>query len=104
MTSVNKVILIGNLGRVSRDALDTDGQGAFDSYVAALHGYCFALEDVGGRTFAEAARRLAEAFRLLHQLAGPVKIPEKIAARCMPLFNRTAAFFHAAKADARNLP
>lgn len=104
MASVNKVILIGNLGYVSRDALDADGRRAFDSYVAALHGYCFALEDVWGRTLAEAARRLAEAFRLLHQLAGRIKIPEKIAARCIPLFNRTAAFFHTAKVDARNLP
>ena len=104
MASVNKVILIGNLGRVSRDALNADGQRAFDSYTTALHGYCFALEDVCGRTFAEAARRLAEAFRQLHQLAGPLEIPKKTAARCMPLFNRTAAFFHAAKVDARNLP
>ena len=104
MASVNKVILIGNLGRVSRDALDADGQRAFDSYTAALRGYCFALEDLWGRTFAEAARSLAEAFRQLHQLAGRIKIPKEIAARCLPVFNRTAAFFHAAKVDARNLP
>lgn len=101
---MNKVILIGNLGRISRDSLDADGQGAFDGYVAALHGYCSALEALAGRTFAAAARRLAEAMRQLHEMAGRLKIPTKIAAPCMPLFNRTAAFFHAAKVDARNLP
>ena len=104
MASVSKVILIGSLGRVSRVSLDADGQGAFDSYVAALHGYWSALEDLWGRKFAEAARRLAEAFRQLHQLAGRIEIRKKITARCMPLFNRTAAFFHAAKVDARNHP
>lgn len=35
MASVNKVILIGSLGRVSRCGLDTAGQQAFDKHVDA---------------------------------------------------------------------
>lgn len=105
MASVNKVILIGNLGHVSRGSLDAAGQQAFDRYDDALRGYRAALEDLlCARQFAEAARRLAEATRQLRKMAGAFAILKKIAAPCRPLFNRTAAFFHAAKVDARNLP
>jgi len=103
MASVNKVILIGSLGRVSRGGLDTAGQQAFDRYVDAACGYGSVLRD-GITGLAEAARRLAEAYRQLHKLASPFVIPKKIAAPWTPLFGRTAAFFHAAKVDARNLP
>lgn len=103
MASVNKVILIGNLGRVSRRSLDTVGQQAFDSYLEALEHFRFALEDMLVSRFVEAASRLAEAFSQLRKLAGPFSIRKKIVAPWMPHFNRTAAFFHAAKVDARNL-
>lgn len=101
MASVNRVILIGNLGRVSRSALDTAGQQTFDGYLAALRGY---FEAMSLRSVEKAARRLAEAFRLLRRVAEPIEIPKKISAPWMPLFGRNAAFFHAGKVDARNHP
>jgi hypothetical protein len=103
MASVSKVILVGSLGRVSRDSLDAVGQRAFDRYVDALGGYGDAFEALAEK-FADAVRRLASASRQLHELAKPFMIPKKITACSAPMFNRTAAFFHAAKVNARNLP
>jgi len=100
MASVNKVILIGNLGRVSRELLDGAGKQAFDNYldaVQALFGH------LTGKV-SEMARKLAEASGKLYELAKPFVISQKTAVRRMPRFSRTAAFFHAAKVDARNLP
>lgn len=104
MASINKVILIGNLGLVSRDSLDDGGRLAFDAYIDALRHFSAAFEDLAASKFADTARRVSEALRHLRKLAGPFAIPKRIAAPWTATFNRTAAFFHAAKVDARNVP
>lgn len=104
MASINKIILVGNLGRVSRNSLDNAMREAFDRYVDALSGYGFALGDLRASTIAAAARRLANANHQLRRLIGSFLVPRKIAALGVVLPGRTAAFFHAAKVDARNLP
>lgn len=100
MESVNRVILVGNLGRVARGLLDRGGQRAFDGYADALRHF---LDDLA-KSFAVAARRLAEALRQLRELATPLSVPKTLSYPGIPLFDRSAAFFHAAKVDGRNLP
>lgn len=104
MVSVNSVIIIGSLGRVSRSSLDESGQTAFDNYFAALAGLRSAFDDLNANAFAEAARRLREASRLLRKLAGRLPMVKARAAFVTTAAQRNAASFHAAKVDARNLP
>lgn len=104
MASVNSVIIIGNLGRVSRSSLDESGQTAFDSCLAALAGFCSVFDDLNANAFAKAAQRLQEASRLLRKLAGSLPMVKARAAFVTTAAQRNAAFFHAAKVDARNLP
>lgn len=104
MASINKVILIGNLGRVSRSSLDAPAQEAFDRYGDALSVYAAALRNLHARTYGEAARRFAEANHQLRRLVGTFLATKEIAAPGVPILNRTAAFFHSAKVDARNHP
>lgn len=104
MASINKVILIGNLGRVSRGSLDAPAREAFDRYGDALSVYDAALRNLHARTFGEAARRLAEANHQLRRLVGSFLVAKEVAAPGVPILNHSAAFFHSAKVDARNLP
>lgn len=104
MASINKVILIANVGPLSGGLHRSVVQEALARYSQALDGYGRAFDDLQAIKFREAARRLAEALRRLRELTGAFATPKKIAADRPPVFNRTAAFFHAAKVDARNLP
>lgn len=104
MASINKVILIGNLGRVSRSSLDAPAQDAFDRYGDALSVYAAALRNLRARAYGEAARSLAEANQQLRSLVGSFLVAKEVAAPGVPMLNRAAAFFHSAKVDARNLP
>lgn len=102
--SINKVIIVGNLGRVCRGSLDGEAQAAFDSYLEALGRFSSALSLMACDAFSEAARQLSHAMSELRRLAAPFAVPKKIAAPSSLNFKRTAAFFHAAKVDSRNLP
>lgn len=104
MASVNKVILIGSIGRDSGESRYVIQREIYDGYLDALRRYRDALFEDMANAFAAAARRLNEALRQLRILAGPLVVPKEIAIRRTAMFNRTAAFFHAAKVDARNLP
>lgn len=104
MTSINKVILIGNLGRVARDALDADGRQAFDCYAQALYGLGAAFRGDAASPISVAARRLAEALRQLLKVVGPCLEPVMSGGAYVAPMPRTSAFFHPGKVDARNLP
>jgi hypothetical protein len=109
MASINKVILIGNLGRsVSREALSGEALRIYDAYYAAL-------ADLGSRfgsalpsdaiSFQEASRRLNVALQAFKAALLPLqRIASRLwFARFGPVA-RAAGFFHAGKVDGRNLP
>lgn len=104
MASVNKVILIGNLGRDPQLRYTPAQRDVYERYLDALGGYHSAFSQLGQTQFAEAARKLAQAFRELRERASPFMVPKKMPALGIRLCNRIAAFFHAGKVDARNLP
>ena len=104
MASINKVILIGNLGRDPEVRYAPAVRAVYERYITALGGYHAAFSQLGQTQFPEAARKLAQAFRELRELASPLIVPKKIPALCVGLRNGVAAFFHTGKVDARNLP
>lgn len=95
MTSANKVILIGSLGR--------DPGGVYDAYLSIVENR-LSRTSQSVEASADAARKAAEARRPVREPDGSFTIPKKMAAPWMNTVNRTAAFFHAAKVDARNRP
>lgn len=119
MASANRVIVIGNLGRVA--ALDDEGRRVVEDLYSALHRYAQvvlgrqldtrpvksavdAQNEGVGLTFQDVCRMLHEAQKAVRDagirwLMSPSSVIPKGRA-----FARGRAFFHAQKVDDRNLP
>lgn len=117
MASINRVILIGNLGRASPinpGLLSKEAREAYEAYRDSLGHYGSLMlarfqaargpkdVDQAPVTFQDVCRRLGAAIRALREALAPLKtLAKKV---WFPTLTRTSAFFHVGKVDGRNLP
>ena len=96
MASINKVILIGNLGR--RPLYDDAVMKTLEAFSRAICGG----EDERAASFHETCRRLNEALEAFRKTAKGTRGGSGVLH--MHRVVRASAFFNASKVDGRNLP